>query len=108
MRKKLKKKLLEHGYHLYDQEWVEKAATKGFNNVMAGMHEKEPVLAAAIDKCKWPFEVMYYTAFEDALNTFLLQCLDDDMHEVQLCLDELHKVTATFFEKEVKDESADD
>jgi len=95
MRKDLKEKLLKHDYSLYNQEWIEQTATDGFKRVMDNLHKNEPVFAAAMEKCLWPFEVMYYTAFEDALNTFLLKCLGDDMSKVRLCLDDLHKITAT-------------
>lgn len=99
MRKELKEKLLKFNYRLYEKEWVEKTATDGFNRAMEGVREKEPAFAAVMDKCLWPFEVMYYTAFEDALNTFLIQCIGDDVTKIELFMDELHKVTANIIKK---------
>ena len=45
MRKDLKEKLLKSNYRLYEKEWVEKAATDGFNRAMEGVREKEPAFA---------------------------------------------------------------
>lgn len=91
---------------LYDKEWVEQTATDGFNKVMENMRQREPELAAAIDKCTWPFEIMYYTAFEDALHTFFFQCLGDDVTKMELYLDKLHKVTANIMRKRNEKENS--
>ena len=99
MRKDLKEKLLAHKHTLYDKKWVEDTATEGFERLMKGMHEKEPELASAVEKCLWPFEIMYYTAFEDALNTFFIQCIGDEVTKVSLYLDKFHKITASFCKK---------
>ena len=94
MRKDLKKKMLEHGYSLYQTKWVEETATDGFKKVMANLREREPEFAAIMEKCLWPFEVMYYTAFEDALNTFILKCLEDDATKIELAMDEFGNIAA--------------
>lgn len=94
MRKDLKKVLLEHNYHLYSEKWVEETATQGFERCMQALKQREPQIAASMDKILWIFEVMYYTAFEDALNTFYLEVLKDDVSKIELYMDEMSEITA--------------
>ena len=100
MRKELKEKLVKQGYKLYESEWIEKVATDGFNDAMDGLREKEPEFAKAMERCLWPFEIMYYHAFDRAWNTFVLQVLEDDVSELNLHLGELCKLTAKIKEKQ--------
>ena len=98
MKKETKKMLIKHGYSLYQKKWIEKAATEGCEQVMKNLKEREPQLAEAMSRVQWIYEIVYYTAFEDALNTFLLKVLEDDFHKVELCVNELSKVTAMIIE----------
>ena len=87
-------KLKERGYRLYEKKWVEQEATKGFEAMMASMRKKEPEYAKAMEKALWVFEVVYYTAFENALNTLFMQVLKDEFTKVELIMDEFHKLVA--------------
>lgn len=103
MEKKLKEKLNKaSALKLYDKEWVEQAADKGFKRYFDILKQSYPENVrpklddkAFVEHCA----VLYYTAFEDSLNTFLMQVLDDNMHEVSLAMDELFKVTASIIKK---------
>lgn len=108
MNKELKAKLKKRSKemraafpNLYDQRWVERAADKGWKNVVNGLDEVQPGFKRVMnERIVSIFEVVYYSAFEDALNTFFAQCLEDSSTEVQLQLDKLHKITAEIKEKE--------
>ena len=108
MNKELKAKLKKRNKemraafpNLYDQRWVERAADKGWKNVVNGLDEVQPGFKRVTnERTVSIFEVVYYSAFEDALNTFFAQCLEDSLTEVQLQLDKLHKITAEIKEKE--------
>ena len=103
MNKKLKEKLNKvSALKLYDKEWVEQAADKGFERYFDILKQSYPENVrpklddkAFVEHCA----ILYYTAFEDSLNTFLMQVLEDNMHEVELAMDELCKVTASIKEK---------
>lgn len=103
MDKKLKEKLnKESALKLYDKEWVEQAADKGFKQYFDTLKQcySENVRPKLDDKAFAEHcAVLYYSAFEDSLNTFLMQVLEDNMHEVELALVELCKVTASIKEK---------
>ena len=81
---------------LYNMRWVEKAATEGWNQLIKDMEKMEPKLAEAARSQKGynVLAVIYFTSFENALNTFFSQCMDDTLTTVSLCLDELQNVTA--------------
>lgn len=81
---------------LYNMRWVEKAATDGWNQIIKDMEKTEPKLAEAARSQKGynVLAVIYFTSFENALNTFFSQCMDDTLTTVSLCLDELRNVTA--------------
>lgn len=80
-------------YTLYNTDWVAEAAVKGWHRFRDLMKETAPMPMP--DVAERPVSIIYYTAFEDALNTFLRQCLDDHLNEFELCLSELGKVTAS-------------
>lgn len=86
---------------LYEQRWVEKAATDGWNEMVKGMEKASPRIAemAKSEEGYNPLAAIYYTAFENALNTFFHQVMDDSLTTVELCLDELQKLTAEIREK---------
>ena len=103
MNKELKEKIIKRNAEqraafpdLYEQRWVEKAADKGFKDLIKGMEKIDPRLAEIAKKKDGynVFAVIYYSSFEAALNTFFMQCLDDTLTTVRLTLDELQKVTA--------------
>ena len=96
MDKELKKKLTKNGSSLYDKEWIEKAADEGFDDFIRIFNDSLP------DDSKYRinresnfrFALLYYGAFEHALNTMIQQVFDDMMTEVELYMNELHRVTA--------------
>lgn len=98
MNKKLKEKFTEWPTSLYNMEWVEETATKRYNEFLRLFNNSLPE-----DKCIKPdnnrFAMIYYAAFEDALNACIEQVLDDGMTSIELCLDEFCKLTATMKEK---------
>ena len=99
MNKKLKDKLNKLSiFKLYDNEWIEKAADDGFKRYFEALKQSYPEnVRSKLDEKAFleHTAVLYYTAFEDSLNTFFMQVLEDNMHEVSLAMDELCKVTAT-------------
>ena len=103
MNKKLKEEMIRHRQemraafpNLYDMRWVEKSADEGFKELVKNLKSVSPRLgeAAGREKGYNVIAVIYYTAFENALNTFFAQCMDDTMTSVELILDEFQKVTA--------------
>ena len=82
---------------IYNQEWIGEAAEKGFKRYYEALKESYP--EDIRDKLDNPAfvhhnEILYYTAFEDALNTFFIGCMEDTVTELSLYVDELGKVTA--------------
>lgn len=108
MNKELKKKLITAHEEaraafpcLYDHKWVEKAADKGWKDVVDSLEKSTPGFKKAMtERVTNIFAVVYYTAFEKALNTFFAQCLEDTVTTCKLCTDELKKVTAEINTKE--------
>lgn len=108
MNKELKKKLIKAHEearaafpHLYDHKWVEKAADKGWKDVIDNLEKSSPGFTKAMsDHTINIFAVVYYSAFEDALNTFFAQCMEDTQTSISLCMDELLKITAEIKTKE--------
>ena len=103
MNKELKAKLIKHNEemraafpNLYDQRWVEKTADEGFKHLVEDLKKADPRLGQLADAKSGynVFAVIYYSAFEQALNTFFAQCLDDTVTNCNMMLDELQKVTA--------------
>ena len=100
MDKELKEKIIAHHIetknafpHLYDCEWVEKAADEGWNRCKEGIIKSMPEVAGKA-KALEILAVVYYTSFEDALNTFYRECMEDMIANCELCMNEIQKVTA--------------
>ncbi len=103
MNQELKKKLIKRNEemkaalpHLYDIEWVEKTASEGWEEMVKGLEKAMPgfgKMAGAEDGLNI-FAVIYYSAFESALNTFFQQVLDDSLAQVEITMNELQKITA--------------
>ena len=103
MDKKLKEKLIKHHEEqkaafpdLYDNEWVEHAADKGWKETVDGLCKTMPEFKKIVENKSaiHMFEVFYYASFENALNTFFMKIMDDAITTVQLTMDEMQKVTA--------------
>lgn len=103
MNKKLKEKLIQNNKemraafpNLYDLRWVEKAADKGWKELIETMRDVEPKYAEIAERQKGynVFAVIYFTAFENALNTFFAQCLDDTITSVELDIRKLENIKA--------------
>ena len=110
MNKKLKEELIKRNVEmraafpsLYDKRWVEKSADKGWKNLVNDLKKTDPKLGELAERQEGfnMFAVIYYTSFEDALNTFFLQCMNDSITKINLLMDELHKVSAEIKTKEV-------
>ena len=107
MNKEIKEKLAKASEaraafpNLYDHKWVEKAADKGWKDVVDTLEKSTPGFKkVTTERVVNIFAVVYYTAFEKALNTFFAQCLEDTITTCDLCMDELKKVTAEINTKE--------
>ena len=97
MDKKLKDSLNEIPLSLYNMEWVEEAADKGFDEFKDLLKKTSSAWASAMlddEHATRVIAMLYYSAFESALNTFLVQVLEDQLHEISLSMDELCKVFA--------------
>ena len=94
-RKAVDKLLERNESSLYNNEWVQKAAEDGYKNFLKAANNANPNVAKHIEHNNFWFELLYYSAFEAALNTFIQQVLEDTKCNVELYLDELHKITAT-------------
>ena len=103
MNKKLKEKLIQNNKemraafpNLYDMRWVEKAADKGWKDLVKDMKGVEPKLAEIAERQKGynVFAAIYFSAFETALNTFFSQCLDDTITSVELDIRKLENIKA--------------
>lgn len=110
MNKELKKKLFKRNEEmkaafptLYDKRWVEKAADKGFKELVEGIKKVDPKLGEIAERKEGynVFAIIYYSSFEDALNTFFMECLDDTLTTCELVIDKLQKVTAEIKTKEL-------
>ena len=103
MNKKLKEALIKkHNENkelfpsLYEQRWVEKAATDGWNELVKDFEKVSPKLAEELGKegrLKSPCCHLLHRLW-NALNTFFHQAIEDGMTTVELSLDELQKLTA--------------
>jgi hypothetical protein len=103
MNKELKAKLIKHNEetraafpNLYDQRWVEKSADNGFKQLVKDFKKVDQRLGELAEAKSGynVFAVIYYSAFEAALNTFFVQCLDDSITNCKLILDKFQKITA--------------
>lgn len=81
------------GRSLYDMKWVEKAATQGFEEYYKALCESLPE-NENIGRSRHGISILYYSAFESALNTFYRQVLHDNLTEVEICMNELGQLTA--------------
>ena len=102
MDKRIKKALTKNPLSMYNCEWVEKAATDGFKNILETWKKINPEDSDKMEENTRGLAIIYYMAFEDALNTFFVQALDDTTTEVELCLNELNKITVEFKKLEKK------
>lgn len=97
MEKELKKKFTDISPSLYNEQWVEQAADKGYGEFINSLKVLVPPDSTRtvdnISKSAW-LKILYYGAFEAALNTFYEQVLDDHMTSIQLCINEWEKVVA--------------
>lgn len=103
MNKELKAKIIKHRQemqaafpNLYDQRWVERAADQGWKDVVRNLEQNCPGFAEVAKNNKGfnIFATLYFTAFEDALNTFFKRCLDDTVTTCKLSLDRIDQITA--------------
>lgn len=79
---------------LYDQQWVEDAADKGWKDVVENLDKAQPGFKKLMDERTMNiFAVVYYCAFENALNTFFKQCLEDSLTTVDMALHDHQKAT---------------
>ena len=94
MKKKLKEKFTAFETSLYNLKWVEKAATDGYKEFLEIFNDSIPNPDLRIKPENDRFAMIYYGAFEHALNTFFEQVLEDGMTQIELSIKEWDKVTA--------------
>ena len=102
MDKRLKNSFTKLPLSLYNCEWVEKAATEGFHRCLKNMEVLMPGISSQADIGSTGVAILYYSAFEDALNTFLFQVMEDTTHEIEIFLHELGKINVECKTKESK------
>ncbi len=90
---------ISHYSDLYDADWAREAAEDGFRGFLDSIAKALPKDKYELIKDNYQLQVMYYTAFEQAYNVILWKYFDDTQHELELALDELSKLTASFKEK---------
>ena len=101
MDRKTKQQLTAHRNSLYNNKWVEIAATDGYKRFIEAFNEGVPEGKKKLRPDENRFlAILYYSAFEDALRTFLSQVLEDHVTDIKLCLDEMMNLTAEIGSKE--------
>lgn len=98
MNKKLKEKFTEWPTSLYNLDWVVKTATKRYNEFLRLFNSSLPE-DKRIKADNNRFALIYYAAFEDALNACIEQVMKDGITSIELCLDEFCKLTASMKDK---------
>ena len=102
MNKEIKKKLKKGGSTIYDKEWIEKVADERFDDFIRIFNESLQGSEKKLHltrECDFRFGLLYYGAFEHAINMILHRVLDDTTTEIEFLMGELNKVTATIKKK---------
>ena len=103
MKKEMKEKFTAFATSLYNIEWVEKAATEGYKEFLEIFNDSIPNPDLHIKPDNDRFALIYYGAFEHAMNTIYDHVLEDKLHQLQLQMDEFCKLTAKI-EKTLKND----
>jgi hypothetical protein len=98
MNRKLKEKFTEWPTSLYNLDWVVKTATKRYKEFLRLFNNSLPEDKRIKDDNN-RFALIYYAAFEDALNACIEQVMKDGITSIDLYLNELGKLTATMKDK---------
>ena len=93
MSEELKKKFTAFPTSFYNMEWVAQAATEGYEDFLKIFNEPLPS-DKAIKPDNDRFAMIYYGAFEHALNIMLKQVLNDTQTQIELDIRELENITA--------------
>lgn len=101
MSEELKKKFTAYPTSFYNMEWVAQAATEGYEDFLKIFNESLPA-DMAIKPDNERFAMIYYGAFEHALNIMLKQVLDDTKTLIELDIRKLENITAIM--KQLADE----
>ena len=101
MSEELKKKFTAFPTSFYNMEWVAQAATEGYEDFLKIFNDSLPA-DKAIKPDNERFAMIYYGAFEHALNIMLKQVLDDTKTLIELDMRNLEKITAIM--KQLADE----
>ena len=101
MSEELKKKFTAFPTSFYNMEWVAQAATEGYEDFLKIFNESLPA-DMAIKPDNERFAMIYYGAFEHALNIMLKQVLNDTQTQIELDIRELENITAIM--KQLADE----
>ena len=96
---------MDKSMSIYKPEWIEKEAQDGFNKFFDMLQHCSQGTGILQEKLKDPdvksfLHTLYCTAFHDAINTFVFQVLEDEVTEIDMCVDKLGKVTAGLHDKE--------
>jgi len=97
MDKKIRELFLQHGSVLYNKEWVEKVADEGFDDFISIFNESlegENAKYRITRECNFRFGLLYYGAFEHAVNMIIHQIMKDNNTELEFYMEQLNKVVA--------------
>lgn len=99
MNKELKGKFTAFPTSLYNQRWVEKEADKTYKEFLEIFNNSIPDPSLRIKADNQRFAMIYYGAFEYAMNAFFRQVLEDCMTQMELDIRDLDNLKAIFYEK---------
>ena len=76
-------------------EFVHESAEKRFEEIWENWRRDKvfPEQFFETPKAKWMFAMVFYQAFEDGWNACCMHSMDDAMRNVELCINELGKLT---------------
>ena len=94
MEKELKEKFTAYKNSLYNEEWVVKAADEGYADFLEIFNDSIEKPDLRISKDNYRFAMIYYGAFEHALNTFMRQVLEDQINKWELDIRDLTNIMA--------------
>lgn len=85
---------------LLDPQWIKENAEKSYKDFWERVSKAYPEVGEkGMEALERLSRVIFYAAYEDALNIFICQIMEDTMHEVSVCIDELGKLTAEIMKK---------
>lgn len=85
---------------LLNPDWVKNNAEELFNIFWGDMSKIFPqVPQEGLTELEHLLKITFFSAYESALNDFVLKVMKDNVHEVALAIDELSKLTVKIKKK---------